>query len=165
MKNIKLFLETIFLTFFYSGKVPFWPGTFGSILSFIFFLILLFVFNLNILFIILITIFIFIISIPIINEYENRTKKHDNSSIVIDEFIWVFITSIIILFFTKNIIILFIWLILFRVFDILKPWYIWYIDKYVKWWLWVMLDDVLAWIISWIFSAIVYLFLINIWII
>lgn len=164
MKNINIFFETIFLTFFYSWKAPFWPWTFWSIFSFIFLIILIFHFNISNISLILITLFITIISIPIINNYEKRVKKHDNSSIVIDEFAWVFITSIIILFFTNNIYILILWLIFFRIFDIAKPWIIWKIDKNVKWWLWVMLDDIIAWILAWICSLIIYFVVLNLWI-
>ncbi len=165
MNNFVRFLETIFLTFFYSGKIPFSPWTFWSIFSFLFLVVLLFVFHIKNGFIFVIALFVFIISIPIINGYEKRVGSHDNSSIVIDEFVWMFICAGIILFFTKNIFILILGFVLFRFFDILKPSLIWYIDKNVLWGLWVLLDDVVAWVFSWVVCIIVYLILVKLWVI
>ncbi len=141
------FLQTLFLTVFFSWKLKPAPWTWGSIASFLIALVIFFLFW-RFIFLVLLLL-ITIISIPIINNYEKKTWKHDNSEIVIDELVWVFLTILIISFFTVNIWFLLAWLIFFRIFDIWKPSLIWIVDKKVKWWLWVMLDDILAWIFAW----------------
>lgn len=164
MRKIKTIFQNIFLTFLFSWKLPKWPWTWGSLFSFLFLLYLLNSFNLTSLSLFVISILITIISIPIINNYEKINWTHDHSSIVIDEFVWVFLSIWIILFFTDNIYFLILWLILFRFFDIFKPWIIWIIDKKMKGGLWVMLDDIIAWFYAWALTTLIYLIISYIWI-
>lgn len=164
IKKIIYLFQELFLTFFFSWKVNIAPWTIGSFFSFLFILYLINYQNINFLCLLLIALIITIISIPIINYYEKRLKIHDSKHIVIDEFVWVAFTLAIIIYFTNNIYILILWLILFRVFDILKPWIIGIIDKKIKWWVWVMLDDIIAWLFAWILSIIIFLILKNLWI-
>lgn len=154
-------IQEWFLTLFFVWKINKAPWTMWSILSFLIVLILGFYFNFSILLLFLTLVIITIISIPIIDDYEKRKKVHDSRCVVIDEFVWVLITCLIIIFFTKNIYILTIWLILFRVFDILKPSIIWLADKKVKWWFGVILDDLLAWIRAWILTLIIFFLIKN----
>ncbi len=72
---------------------------------------------------------------------------HDHSGIVWDEIAGYLITMIAI---PMNIYTIAAGFLLFRVFDILKPWPIRYFDKQVKGGLGIMLDDVVAGIFSWV---------------
>lgn len=164
INKILIFLEDSFLTFFFSWKIPFASGTFWSIASFIFFFFFISYYKVSALSIFLFSIFISIISVFIIDNYEKRTSSHDDKSIVIDEFVWLWFSLAIILHFTENIYILFLWLFLFRLFDIWKPWVIWYVDKKISWWVWVVLDDLLAWIFAWFSSLIIFFLLKYLWI-
>lgn len=153
-----IFLQELYLKLFFIWNIKKSPWTFWSILSFFIAYDLLLLFENNFLYIIwFLIIFLSIISVPIINNYEKRTKIHDNSSIVIDELVWVFISIFIIWIFTSNFFYLFLSLVFFRYFDIKKPFIIWKVDKKIWWWLWVMLDDIIAWIFSWSLSLIIYI--------
>ncbi len=74
-----------------------------------------------------------------------RTAKdvgvHDHSSIVWDEFVGLFVAMIAVQPSWKT---LFLAFVLFRLFDILKPWPISWLDKHVHGGLGIMIDDVLA---------------------
>lgn len=78
-------------------------------------------------------------------QFDRLSGRHDSKEIVIDEVVGQWIALLPVFFFVglsvKYIIIAFI---LFRFFDILKPWPIARIDKRIKGPLGVMLDDVLA---------------------
>ena len=123
----------------------------------------------NKLYIISSLIFILIYSVIIIDKLSHLFKKKDANEIVVDEFIgqsiplmflivqenfyvWIVITS-------KHISLLIYVLlsfILFRIFDILKPYPINLIDKKMKNGLGIMLDDILAGIYSLIAIIIIY---------
>ena len=138
-KIIKFYLTGLFI-----GKINYMPGTFGTLLGI---LIFFFLSNNSLIFnIILLSIF-FIISIYILNlaKYRKIFRKVDDKSIVIDE---IFGYLFFMIFFeptSENIIIGFI---LFRIFDILKPYPIFLIDNNLKNSVGVMLDDILAAIYS-----------------
>ncbi|MCW9016490.1 MAG: phosphatidylglycerophosphatase A, partial [Kangiellaceae bacterium] len=68
-------------------------------------------------------------------------KTHDHPGIVWDEFAGMFVTFLFIPITWQNLIAGFI---LFRLFDILKPWPIKWVDKKVSGGLGIMLDDILA---------------------
>ena len=78
-------------------------------------------------------------------QYETASGLHDNKQIVIDEVIGQWIALLPVFFFVGiswlYIIIAFV---LFRLFDIQKPWPISYIDKNVEGATGVMLDDIIA---------------------
>ena len=134
----------IFITFFYLGYIKFAPGTFGT-LVFIFIIYLLHILLAKIYFFILFFL-ILIFSIYFINVYQKKIKKNDPSEIIIDEFLGVF--TIFLFFDTMNEINIylsfFLIFILFRFFDILKPFPIGYIDKNIKNAFGVIFDDILA---------------------
>ena len=92
-------------------------------------------------------VFSFFLGVWAAGEHEKFTGDQDNSEIVIDELCgqWIAIFPILYLSPTGN------WVadylaafLLFRIFDIMKPWPIRYIDKNLKGGLGVMVDDVLA---------------------
>jgi len=159
-----LLFQEFLLTLFFSWKSNIAPWTIWSILSFLIIVFGIKYFNIGCVGLIIIWIIVSIISIPVIDNYEKKMKCHDSKNIVIDEFVWVLLTIAIIIYFTNNIYIFFLWLLCFRFFDILKFWLVWYIDREIKWWLWVMLDDILAWIFAGITTVIIYFIFKNIWI-
>jgi len=138
-KIIKFYLTGLFI-----GKINYMPGTFGTLLGI---LIFFFLSNNSLIFNIILLCIFFIISIYILNlaKYRKIFRKVDDKSIVIDE-IFGYLSFMI--FFeptSENIIIGFI---LFRIFDILKPYPIFLIDNNLKNSVGVMLDDILAAIYS-----------------
>ena len=148
-------ISKIFVTLFYIGYIKFIPGTIGSLVSFI---ILILVYNnLNLIHFIIIFVFCFIASIYLINIYQKKIKKEDPSEIVIDEFLGVYL---IILFFDyfdnlNNLQFIITSFLLFRVFDILKPFPANIIDKKIKSSLGVILDDIVAGVYSIIFLMVI----------
>ena len=150
---------SIFTTLFGIGYSPIAPGTIGSIFS-IFFLYFLIKF-VSYSFLVIIFLIIFFISLKLIEKYSNLLKSHDSSTIVIDEFLGIFL---IILFydylkFSNDFIMFLLILILFRFFDILKIFPINWVDKNIKNSFGVVLDDLLAGVYS-----IIVLYSINVFI-
>jgi phosphatidylglycerophosphatase A len=133
-------LSNLISTFFYLGKLPKAPGTWGSLGALLVWsLIPETIFFRSI--ILLITLIIGFIAC------ENTLKQSDNpdpSYIVIDEVVGLWIT---LLFVPKTIFLFSLGFILFRLFDILKPSFI-YSVQFLKGSWGVMLDDILAGVLS-----------------
>ena len=129
-------------TCFYLGKIPIAPGTMASLATLLIWsLIPLNYFNQIIILIILFT--IGIISSKIVAKEMN---EKDPSEIVIDEVVGMGIS----LFMLPNEIILYLFaFIIFRILDILKPSFIYSIQKLPNGW-GIMLDDVVAGIFTWL---------------
>ena len=150
---------SIFPTLFGIGYSPIAPGTMGSIFSiFLLYFLIKFV---SYSFLVIIFIIIFFTSLKLIEKYSNLLKSHDSSTIVIDEFLGIFL---IILFydylkFANDFIMFLLILILFRFFDILKIFPINWVDKNIKNSFGVVLDDLLAGVYS-----IIVLYSINVFI-
>ena len=138
----------IFVTLFYIGYSKIFPGTLGSLVSFIF----LYYFNyyFNKIYLYLFFIIIFFLSLYLINIYQNKNKKKDPSEIIIDEFLGVFLIFFFLDYYKNlNIInILILGFIFFRFFDIVKPFPINLIDKNIKNSFGVIMDDIIAGIYS-----------------
>ena len=132
------------LTGFYSGKIKFMPGTFGTLSAVP---ILIYFFNNTLLINILILLILFLSSLLLLNySYKNNLFNNiDDKSIVIDEIIGYLSFMI---FFDTNVTNIIIGFLLFRFFDILKPFPISYVDKKIKNSLGVLLDDLLAGLFS-----------------
>ena len=147
---IKTF-NTLFVTMFGLGKLPKITGTFGSLATIIILYILFHILNLssNLIFIGLIIIFIF--SFSAITTYIKDNENKDPKEIIIDEFIG---QSIPIYLYEishgteksadEAMIFYFICFVLFRFFDIIKPFPINYFDKKFKNSFGVIMDDVCA---------------------
>ncbi len=128
-----------FLAFgFGSGLVPKAPGTFGTLACVPFYLLLS---DLEIIPYIIVCGFVSVIGIYICGYAAKALKIHDHPGIVWDEFAGFLITMIGASFSWSNI---FIGFVLFRIFDILKPWPISWLDKKVSGGLGIMLDDIVA---------------------
>ena len=150
---------SIFTTLFGIGYSPIAPGTIGSIFSIVFLYFLIKFVSYS--FLVIIFLIILFDSLKLIEKYSNLLKSHDSSTIVIDEFLGIFL---IILFydylkFTNDFIMFLLILILFRFFDILKIFPINWVDKNIKNSFGVVLDDLLAGVYS-----IIVLYSINVFI-
>ena len=150
---------SIFTTLFGIGYSPIAPGTIGSIFSIVFLYFLIKFVSYS--FLVIIFLIILFTSLKLIEKYSNLLKSHDSSTIVIDEFLGIFL---IILFydylkFANDFIMFLLILILFRFFDILKIFPINLVDKNIKNSFGVVLDDLLAGVYS-----IIVLYSINVFI-
>ena len=134
-----------FLAFgFGSGLAPKAPGTFGTLAAIPCYYFLHFLSVSNYLLVLLATT---LLGIYLCGESAKRLKAHDHPGIVWDEFVGFFITMTAIPFTLVNLVIGFC---LFRLFDILKPWPIKWIDNKVSGGFGIMLDDIIAGVFAWI---------------
>ena len=141
------------------GKIPIAPGTFGSIFAWFVFIFLSHYINM-----IFLTFAVGIFSVWICEKITKDLVIKDHKSIVIDELVGTWISLLPVLFIAddryERIIYAAIALILFRFFDILKPFPISFFDKEYKNGLGIVLDDVIAGIFSGILSVILLILLI-----
>ena len=143
IKRFNLF----FVTFFYSGKIKFAPGTFASLITCVLFFFLSNIFSITIFFIA--TLLIFFYSIIAINNISDKFTSKDPHEIVIDEVVGQMIPLLAIPIYETlyPTLILFYCIasfLLFRIFDIFKPFPINYIDQNITGALGIMLDDIMA---------------------
>lgn len=140
------------------GKIPIAPGTFGSIFAWFVFIFLSHYINM-----IFLTFAVGIFSVWICEKITKDLVIKDHKSIVIDELVGTWISLLPVLFIAddryERIIYAAIALILFRFFDILKPYPISFFDKEYKNGLGIVLDDVIAGIFSGILSVILLILL------
>ena len=123
-------------TFFYLGKLPFAPGSWGSLGALLLWLLLPVTFSVHLSVIII----LFILGVYSSNKVAEDLDDHDPSEVVIDEVVGMGIS----LFMLQHSFWLYLLsFILFRVFDILKPSFIYHIQNLSGGW-GIMLDDVLA---------------------
>lgn len=125
------------------GQLPKVPGTWGTLFGFVFYYLFLGVSSIYYLIFILLA---FIFGVWLCERVSNDLGVHDHSGIVWDEIVGLMIT---LLWVPPVFSLLCIGFCLFRVFDILKPWPISFVDKHVKGGLGIMIDDVLAAIPAW----------------
>ena len=146
---------------FGSGYSPFAPGTAGSLVAFLI-VAICYQFNwpgeqasfsLNSILILLVLVFL-ILGIYVSNQLEEEWG-HDSQRIVVDEMVGFWISLLFIQITWLNLILA---LVLFRLFDIFKPWPIRLAEKWPKGW-GVMGDDVIAGIFANITLIIINLFL------
>ena len=123
-------------TFFYLGKLPFAPGSWGSLGALLLWLLLPVTFSVHLSVIII----LFVLGVYSSNKVAEDLDDHDPSEVVIDEVVGMGIS----LFMLQHSFGLYLLsFIIFRVFDILKPSFIYRIQNLSGGW-GVMLDDVLA---------------------
>ena len=132
------------------GMVPIAPGTFGSITAWIIFVYLShFISMINML---ILTILFFILSIWICSEASKDLENKDHKSIVIDELvgIWIALLPVLVIANSQHerTVYALAALILFRFFDILKPFPISYFDKNYKNGFGIVIDDVISGLIA-----------------
>ena len=144
------------------GLSPIGPGTVGSIFGWFIFIVLSHF--ISAIAMIILTIFIIIFSVYLSNIVTKDIVEKDHKSIVIDEFAGIWLAMIPVIFiassqYERSTYALFV-LIIFRIFDISKPFPISYIDKNFKNGLGVVLDDLIAAIFAAIFSSLITIYLI-----
>lgn len=141
-------MPNAFLTFFYTGHTPKAPGTAGSLLAVILGALIIHYISMET--IVLLTILFTILGVKQINAYEAMSGKHDDSRIVIDEVIGVWIALILSSGTLLQVVLCFVF---FRIFDIWKPSLIGKIDRNVQGGWGVIGDDMLAGVLAGICSA------------
>lgn len=127
-----------FATWFYTGLLPFAPGTWGSIAALPFAAL---AYNFGFFTSCISIALILIISIPVSGMAAKIMRMDDPSSVVIDEVAGIFVTLFLIPVSWMSVISGFV---LFRIFDILKPYPVGLIDKKVPGGTGIVLDDVMA---------------------
>ena len=152
----------LFLTFFMIGKIKYAPGTLASLLTCLLFLVLINLFNFQVLF--LITLIIFFYSFIAINNSFDEFKSEDPQEIVIDEVVGQMLPLLAIpiyetLYPLPKIYYFISAFLLFRIFDIWKPFPVSYVDNNIKGSLGIMLDDIVASIYSIIIICLIFYFL------
>ena len=144
-------LNTLFVTMFGLGRIKFIPGTFGSLATIIILFICFHILKINSGVIFLGLILIFVYSFSAVTRHTKNNENKDPGEIIIDEFIG---QSIPIYLYEishgtnkepdQAIIIYFVCFILFRYFDIMKPFPVSYFDQKHKNSFGVIMDDVCA---------------------
>tara|TARA_Y100000389_G_C17132781_1_gene351061 strand:- start:53 stop:556 length:504 start_codon:yes stop_codon:yes gene_type:complete len=147
---IKTF-NSLLVTMLGLGKIKFIPGTFGSLATSIFLYCLFHILNITSNIILIGLIIIFIYSFYAVSSYIENNENKDPSEIIIDEFLG---QSIPIYLYeishgtTKNaneaIVYYLLFFLLFRYFDIMKPFPVNFFDKNFKNSFGVIMDDICA---------------------
>ena len=139
------------------GKIPIAPGTWGSIFAFFIFIYISHYVDMRVVVILSIPFSIWVCEKASVNLIEK-----DHKSIVIDELVGIWIALVPALYLstqTSRTSYAVLALIFFRLFDILKPFPIFYFDKNFKNGLGIVLDDLIAGIMA-IFPAMALIYLI-----
>lgn len=126
-----------------SGTAPFAPGTFGTLAAIPFYWMMA---NLSLWPYIAVVVVASLVGIWLCDRTSKDLGVHDHSGIVWDEFVGYWITMVAVPFSWQAAL----WgFVVFRVFDILKPWPIRWADRRVEGGFGIMLDDVFAGIFAW----------------
>ena len=144
-------INFLFVTLFGIGKIKLIPGSFASLATTLFLFIIFYILNISPNIILIGVIIIFFISLYAVNIFIKDLENKDPKEVVIDEFIG---QSIPICLYeiahettkesTQVLTFYFIMFILFRIFDIAKPYPVNYYDKNFKNSFGVIMDDVCA---------------------
>ncbi len=130
---------TLLLAFgFGSGLAPKAPGTFGTLAAIPLWLLLC---QLSVLLYWSVIAVSVIVGIYICGRASSKLGVHDHSGIVWDEFVGLWITFA---FIEPQLTSVIVGFLLFRLFDILKPWPISWLDKQVGAGIGIMIDDIVA---------------------
>ncbi len=175
MKQYKFHPSFLISSCLGAGKFPLMPGTIGSLIGLIlFFAIALILQNfdtakIKIVYIAII-IFLFIIGVVSSAIYVRKTGKEDPKEVIIDEVVGQMLTFLLTTSTSASFVYgkdpwMFIVIVLigpfvfFRLFDIIKPWPISWLDKNVKSGFGIMIDDIAAAILAAIcYNALLYQF-------
>ena len=123
-------------TFLYLGKLPFAPGSWGSLGALLLWVLLPISFSIHL----SVIVFLFVLGVYSSNKMAKYMDDHDPSEVVIDEAVGMGIS----LFMLPHSFGLYLLaFVLFRIFDVLKPSFIYRVQDLSGGW-GIMLDDVLA---------------------
>ncbi|MBF0315802.1 MAG: phosphatidylglycerophosphatase A [Oligoflexia bacterium] len=148
------FLASTVVTFFGIGRVPFAPGTVASFITSLLVVVAI-KNNISPMILAALSLLLAALAIPLANRYPGIDS--DPKEIVIDEVAGQMLTYALALLFCNNVhnghttLALMLPFLLFRFFDIVKPWPIGMIDQRVKGGLGVMLDDLVAAVVAALF--------------
>jgi len=144
-------INTLFVTMICLGKVPKIPGTFGSLATVIILYIFFHILNLSSNLVLIFLVVVFILSFPAVAHHIKDNENKDPREVIIDEFIG---QSIPIYLYeishgtekspNEALIFYSICFVLFRFFDIAKPFPVNFFDKNFKNSFGVIMDDVIA---------------------
>ena len=134
--------QKVVATCFYIGKLPIAPGTWGSVLTLSIWMLIPLDYFIQFALILI----LFIIGLLSSSSVANQLNDNDPSEIIIDEVVGM---AIAIYMLPKSISLYFISFCLFRFFDIFKPSFIYHSQKLPNGW-GIMMDDILAGILSWL---------------
>ena len=144
-------INFLFVTLFGIGKIKLIPGSFASLATTLFLFFIFHIFNISPNIILIGVIIIFFISLYAVNIFIKELENKDPKEVVIDEFIGLSIPICLYEIahettkeFTQVLTFYFIMFILFRIFDIAKPYPVSYYDKNFKNSFGVIMDDVCA---------------------
>ncbi|KTD53058.1 phosphatidylglycerophosphatase A [Legionella quinlivanii] len=129
---------------FGSGLAPVAPGTWGTLAAFPIYLLMS---TLSLPLYLLITLVFFILGVYVSNRVSADLGEHDYSGIVWDEVVGFLLTMALV---PSKLAWMIIGFLLFRLFDIWKPWPITIADEKIKGGFGIMFDDVLAAVPAWI---------------
>ncbi len=127
------------------GTLPIAPGTFGSLLGLLYYWLM---YPLGWAIYIGLTVLATVFGFWLCGRVSKDLGVHDHGGIVWDEVVGILLTF---LFVTPSVSVMLVGFVLFRIFDIWKPWPISFIDKSVKGGVGIMMDDVVAALPAWIF--------------
>lgn len=102
----------------------------------------------------------FILGVYVCGKTARDVGVHDHGAIVWDEFVGFWITMA---FMPNHWLVVLLGFLLFRVFDIVKPWPIKLLDKHVHGGFGIMIDDVLAGLFAWVILYFSSPYLLSIW--
>ena len=144
-------INFLFVTLFGIGKIKLIPGSFASLATTLFLFIIFHILNISPNIILIGVLIIFFISLYAVNIFIKELENKDPKEVVIDEFIGQSIPICLYEIahettkeFTQVLTFYFIMFILFRIFDIAKPYPVSYYDKNFKNSFGVIMDDVCA---------------------
>ena len=141
------------------GLFPIAPGTIGSIFGWIIFIVLSHYIEM-----IFATVLIIFLSIYVSNLATKDLVNKDHKSIVIDELAGIWLAMIPVIYIASSqyerTLYAVLTLIFFRLFDILKPYPISYVDKNFKGGFGIVLDDLIAGVFAGILATVITLYLI-----
>jgi phosphatidylglycerophosphatase A len=137
-----------------SGAMPFAPGTFGTLMAIPFYLLLS---KLSLPWYLLFVCAFSVFSAWVCERLSRELKIHDHPGMCIDEFVGFFVTMI---YAPAGVGWVITGFLLFRLFDIWKPWPIIWLDKHIHGGIGMVLDDIVAGLFSMFFIQIIAMFLI-----
>ena len=135
---------------FGSGLAPKAPGTFGTVAAIPLFYVMS---DLSVSVYAAIVLFMTVVGVYICGKAADEVGVHDHPAIVWDEIVGYLITMLMIPWSWHSVLVGFV---LFRIFDIFKPWPISYVDKHCHGGFGIMFDDVLAGVAALVCMHIIY---------
>lgn len=132
---------------FGSGLIKPVPGTWGTLSAVPVYLMIMAVLPANFIIYAALLVVSFLIGVYLCGKAAQDVGVHDHGAIVWDEIVGFLITMSLVAPTWQNIVIGFV---LFRIFDILKPWPIKLLDQHVHGGFGIMIDDVLAGVFAWV---------------